>query len=397
MRKKCLIGIVVLLCMTYFAGCQKNSPRNTAQTDATVNQGDIIHEESDTVELAQNNSEESVTARQELPEEEINAVESTADNQFMVVIDRSRIDDQSFEVVLNEWGKVTFVSCMPDFYDENLDPLTDASFYLLKNEKVLYQFPYVSDNNIRETGLCEGVSFVFFEDINEDNKDEIVIGVLYVSGAGPQGMIPYTEIRIYEDGGNEFVYNENLSDEINEKLTDEVTAEYVKTLLGERQQDIKTIDSVEKRLLLYGDCGSNLGLGWLLYTVPNQESQDYKIYFFSCRNREDDEYKSFEEIDFDLEQADFIFPDARENNMAIGKFIDMYLDENFTTESGKSARIVIATYEIEGKQYYDTRIYTPDEGGYGYVLDESMTEELNALYADVEEYPVWQIIEMPHD
>ena len=186
MRKKCLIVIVVLFCMTYLAGCQKNSPRNTAQTDATVNQGNIIHEESDTVELAQNNSEESVTARQELPEEEINAVESTADNQFMVVIDRSRIDDQSFEVVLNEWGKVTFVSCMPDFYDENLDPLTDASFYLLKNEKVLYQFPYVSDNNIRETGLCEGVSFVFFEDINEDNKDEIVIGVLFVSGAGPQ-------------------------------------------------------------------------------------------------------------------------------------------------------------------------------------------------------------------
>lgn len=232
MRKKCLIGIVVLLCMTYLAGCQKNSPRNTDPTDATVNQGDITHEESGTVERAQNNSEESVTARQDIPEG-ANTAESVADKQFMEVIDRSRIADQSFEVVLNEWGEVTFVSCMPDFYDENLDPLTDASFYLLKDEKVLYQFPYVSDNNIRETGLCEGVSFVFFEDINEDNKDEIVIGVLYVSGAGPQGMIPYTEIRVYEDGGNEFVYNQNLSDEINEKLTDEVTAEYVKTLLKE--------------------------------------------------------------------------------------------------------------------------------------------------------------------
>ncbi len=232
MRKKCFIGMVVLLCMTYLAGCQKTSPRNTDPTDATVNQGDIIHEESGTVERAQNNSEESVTARQDIPEG-ANTTESVADKQFMEVIDRSRIADQSFEVVLNEWGEVTFVSCMPDFYDENLDPLTDASFYLLKDEKVLYQFPYVSDNNIRETGLCEGVSFVFFEDINEDNKDEIVIGVLYVSGAGPQGMIPYTEIRVYEDGGNEFVYNQNLSDEINEKLTEEVTAEYVKTLLKE--------------------------------------------------------------------------------------------------------------------------------------------------------------------
>lgn len=168
--------------------------------------------------------------------------------------------------------------------------------------------------------------------------------------------------------------------------------------IGERQQDIKIIDSVEKNMLLYGDCGGNLGFGWLLYTVPNQESQDYKIYFFANQNKDDNEgYKSFEEIHFDLEQADFIFPDVRENNMAIGKFTEIYLYEAFTAESGKSARIVIATYEIDGKQYYDTRIYIPDEGGYGYVVNESMTEELNALYADVEEYPVLQIIEMHHD
>ena len=47
MRKKCLIGIVVLLCMTYLTGCQKYLPENIAQTDATVNQSDIIQEERD--------------------------------------------------------------------------------------------------------------------------------------------------------------------------------------------------------------------------------------------------------------------------------------------------------------------------------------------------------------
>lgn len=56
--------------------------KNTAQTDAAVNQGDIVYEESDTVEPVQNNSEEPVTARQELPKEEIDAAESVA------VIDR---------------------------------------------------------------------------------------------------------------------------------------------------------------------------------------------------------------------------------------------------------------------------------------------------------------------
>lgn len=145
-----------------------------------------------------------------------------------------------------------------------------------------------------------------------------------------------------------------------------------------------------------GSC--DLGCGWLLYTVPAQEDQDYKIYFFADQSKDcEDRFKSFEEMDFNLEQADFIFPDVRENNIAIGKFIDIYLYEPFTTESGESAWIAVATYEMDGKQYYDTRIYTPDEGGYGYVVNEAMTEELNDLYSDVEEYPVWKIIEMPHD
>ncbi|MCM1214374.1 MAG: hypothetical protein NC548_07620 [Lachnospiraceae bacterium] len=164
---------------------------------------------------------------------------------------------------------------------------------------------------------------------------------------------------------------------------------------NERQQDAKSMDSVEKGMLLYGGCDA-LGCGWLLYTVPAQEDQDYKIYFFADKSRDCEErFKSFEEMDFNLEQADFVFPDVRENNKAIGKFIDIYLYEPFMTESGESAWIAVATYETGGRQYYDTRIYTPSEEGY--VIDESMTEEFNALYSDVEEYPVLQIIEMPHD
>ena len=139
-----------------------------------------------------------------------------------------------------------------------------------------------------------------------------------------------------------------------------------------------------------------LGCGWLLYTVPDQEDQDYKLYFFADESKDGAERLTpFEEMDFNLDQVDFIFPDARENNRSIGKFIGIYLFEPFTTKSGESAWIVVATYETDGRQYYDTRIYTPSEEGY--VIDESMTEELNALYSDVEEYPVLQIIEMPHD
>ena len=153
------------------------------------------------------------------------------DGGLMEVINRTRIEEQSFDVVLNDWGKVTFVSCMRDGYNEELNPLTDVSFYLLDGDHILYRFPDVSDNNVRAVGLCEEVSFVSFEDINGDDKKEIIIGALYVTGAGPQGMIPYPEVRIYEDQGTEFVYNKDLCDKANDYLSLGVSIEDVMTYI----------------------------------------------------------------------------------------------------------------------------------------------------------------------
>lgn len=157
--------------------------------------------------------------------------EGSDDSELMAVINRSKIEEQSFEVLLNDWGKVTFVSCMRDGYNKELDPLTDVSFYLLDGDHILYRFPDVSENNVRTVGFCEGVSFVSFEDINGDDKKEIIIGALYVTGAGPQGMIPYPEVRIYEDQGNEFVYNKDLCDKANDYLSLGVSIEDVMTYI----------------------------------------------------------------------------------------------------------------------------------------------------------------------
>ena len=41
-------------------------------------------------------------------------------------------------------------------------------------------------------------------------------------------MIPYTQIRIYEDIGSEFVYDQELCDAINVELPEDATAEQVK-------------------------------------------------------------------------------------------------------------------------------------------------------------------------
>ncbi len=152
------------------------------------------------------------------------------DNELLKKISKDMIEEKSFNISLNDWGEVTFISCMPDF-DESIDPLTDVSFYLINNEKVLYRFPDVANNNIRESGLCESVAFVLVEDVNHDAKEDFIIGVKYVSGAGPQGMVPYTEIRIYENNNNEFFYNKSISEEINSNLPQDVSAKYVQNLL----------------------------------------------------------------------------------------------------------------------------------------------------------------------
>ena len=76
------------------------------------------------------------------------------------------------------------------------------------------------------------ISFVMFTDVNGDNKDDVVIGIFYCTGIGPEGAIPRIEVRIYEDKDSEFVYNENLCKDLWE-LPYDITAGEVKALLSE--------------------------------------------------------------------------------------------------------------------------------------------------------------------
>ena len=137
--------------------------------------------------------------------------------------------EQSFDVSLNDWGEVTFVSCMPmPDSDGYTDPHADVSFYLLSGEQIIYRFPYV---NYREGIIASpGVSFVTFTDVNEDGKDDAVIGILY-SGVGyMQQDDPRMEIRVYIDNGDEFVHDKSQFNESG-GLDYDTTAEEVKDML----------------------------------------------------------------------------------------------------------------------------------------------------------------------
>lgn len=75
------------------------------------------------------------------------------------------IKEQSFEMELDGWGKVYFISAAPENGSET------PRFMLEKDEEVVYTFPEDS----KSTGYkFEAVSAVAFRDYNEDGKEDII-------------------------------------------------------------------------------------------------------------------------------------------------------------------------------------------------------------------------------
>lgn len=172
------------------------------------------------------------------------------------------------------------------------------------------------------------------------------------------------------------------------------------TAVGDAQEGIYTeemeVQSMETipelKSLRFGLMG-NLDLGTLAYTVPDRDNEDYRLYFFKSE-KEEDRYLQFEEMSFNLSEASFVFPDVREGNISIGKFKEIYFME-YTGGLKDNAYhvIVIAVYEKDGKEYYDTRVY--EEREKGFVVDAALTQELNEKYYNAKDYPVWDILTPP--
>lgn len=109
------------------------------------------------------------------------------------VDDNRTIEDQSFTVDLNHWGEVKFVSYAPQ------KDFEDVSFFLEKDGAVIYNFPNYFENNNTENhiGLFDSVAAVGFRDINNDQLKDVIVIINYVTGAGPQGMLPRPAARIF--------------------------------------------------------------------------------------------------------------------------------------------------------------------------------------------------------
>ena len=140
---------------------------------------------------------------------------------------------------------------------------------------------------------------------------------------------------------------------------------------------------------------ANLGIGTLAYNVPDNDDEDYRLYFFITKN-EDDRYQSLSEMTFDLSAAAYVFPDVREGNVPIGKLKELYYIDTIDISGDYVGDVfVIATYEANGNMYYDTRVY--EASGNGYVMNATLTQELNEKYYNVEDYPVEDVISLPNN
>lgn len=236
-KKKRVMGTLgIAAAFMLLSGCEGRNIQNQEETDAASQLQQNVEEQGLLGELTSQQTEQ-----QELSDEQKNPEQSKqpeqildeiSDSQRQDRLDENRIiQEQSFQVELNDWGEVGFVSYEPD--SSEISAGGDVSFYLLKEEEILYQFPYIGTDHTSGYGLYYDVKFVMFTDTNADEKEDVVIGAEYMTGAGPQGAIPHTVVRIYEDNGSYFTYNEGLSDKVNEYLPWEsnVLAKDVKRLI----------------------------------------------------------------------------------------------------------------------------------------------------------------------
>lgn len=154
--------------------------------------------------------------RQEDMEPDENDTGLDDNKNSMEYINKYMIPEQSFDVTLDDWGKVKFVSCKPTY---DIDPQEYAAFFLIRDEQILYRFPYRYENNtIGSSGMFDNVGAVAFRDVNNNGKKDIIIICYYFSGAGPTGMVPRPDIRIFLAGENEFYLAEDIIADVEQHI-----------------------------------------------------------------------------------------------------------------------------------------------------------------------------------
>lgn len=214
MKKKVIIFVTAMLSACLLAGCQKSKDDSLNREIGTSKVNQIKVE-------AFNEYKEEKGSETKVSKAKASKINSSAANAVVskskISLDKKRIiKDHSFKVKLNDWGSVRFISYGPEAGAD----FEDVSFYLMKGNKVKYSFPYYCKNNRTDNyaGLFDSVASVGFRDVNNDNLKDVIVIINYITGAGPQGMVPRPRARIFLADKKEFHLAKDLIDEVNDNI-----------------------------------------------------------------------------------------------------------------------------------------------------------------------------------
>lgn len=157
----------------------------------------------------------------------------------------TRINEQTFDVELRPFGKVTFASYTPDTWDNDY---ADAVFLVEQNSNILSQLPAAFENNIG-TELFHSVDAVSFLDYDEDGFDDIIIILSYISNDGQSTL--HNVVRYYRGGENGiFTYEQEMSESGSSALAN-ITIASAKDFIG--YKDLSYDDSSADETYIYKD------------------------------------------------------------------------------------------------------------------------------------------------
>ncbi|MBS5956999.1 MAG: hypothetical protein KIC73_08865 [Clostridiales bacterium] len=202
MKRKAVLLVTAVVSLCLISGCQKAQSEAVTEAAKSSSQGSIK------IESTTQQNEESETQKESKDSSEAVLNVTLAEDRI--------VKDQTFPVDLNDWGNVTFVTYGPD---PGAD-FEDVTFYLMKDKKVVYEFPFLGENNKTDEfgGLFESVASVGFRDVNHDNLKDVIVIINYITGAGPQGMEPRPRVRIFLADGKKFILAKDLMQDITDHM-----------------------------------------------------------------------------------------------------------------------------------------------------------------------------------
>lgn len=210
-KTKRTLCLVILLGLMALTGCgQKPEPAAVAGSDGTPADGanQEINIYSDTQAGSPDIQASSPDVQAGSPDLQASSPD-TRENVPDAEVSRNIIKDQSFDMKLEGWGEVRFVSCKPE------DSLDTPHFYLSKDNQVLYTYPW--EDRTGTPGVFDSVRFVSFPDLDKDGRKDVIIGVGKLF-QNTDSRIPYSVISIYMNRDSGFETYDSLTDQVNEAV-----------------------------------------------------------------------------------------------------------------------------------------------------------------------------------